>query len=196
VTTPPDVLSGREAGGAPPPPPRRPSWVRSAVEWVAIVATALLAAFLIKTFLLQAFYIPSPSMEPTLNVRDRILVNKLSYRLHDVRRGDIVVFERPPNEVGTVRDLVKRVIGLPGETVEGREGQVFVDGEALPEPYLPDGVTTGAFGPEVVPPGRYWVMGDNRGNSSDSRVFKTIARSKIIGRAFVRVWPVGDFGFL
>jgi len=161
-----------------------------------IVGSALLAAFLIKTFLLQAFYIPSPSMEPTLNVRDRILVNKLSYRLHDVNRGDIVVFERPPNETGTVRDLVKRVIGLPGETVEGRDGQVFVDGAALPEPYLPDGVTTATFGPEVIPSRHYWVMGDNRGNSSDSRVFKSIDKSRIIGRAFVRVWPLGDLGLL
>lgn len=196
MTTPSEVLPVDEDDGAPPPPPARPRWVKTAVEWVLIVGSALLAAFLIKTFLLQAFYIPSPSMEPTLNVDDRILVNKLSYRLHDVNRGDIVVFERPPNEFGAVRDLVKRVIALPGETVEGREGQVFVDGAPLPEPYLPDGSTTGAFGPEVIPPDHYWVMGDNRGNSSDSRVFKSIDESRIIGRAFVRVWPVGDFGFL
>ncbi|MGH9181469.1 MAG: signal peptidase I, partial [Acidimicrobiales bacterium] len=171
-------------------------WLKTAVEWVLIVGSALLAAFLIKTFLLQAFYIPSPSMEPTLNVQDRILVNKLSYRLHDVKRGDIVVFERPPTEFGAVRDLVKRVIALPGETVEGRDGVIFIDGEALPEPYLPAGTTTSAFGPEVIPAGHYWMLGDNRGNSSDSRVFKSVDKSRFIGRAFVRVWPLGDFGLL
>lgn len=197
MTTPPDVLA--EPGAPAPPPPGRaapPSRTRTVVEWVLIVGTALMAAFLIKTFLLQAFYIPSPSMEPTLMVRDRILVSKLSYRLHDPRRGDLLVFVRPPNEAGTVRDLVKRVVALPGETVEGRDGRVLVDGKPLDEPYLPPGTITGSFGPEVVPPGHYWMMGDNRGNSSDSRVFKSVARSRIIGRAFVRVWPLGDIGLL
>ena len=174
----------------------RPGWVKTTIEWVSIIFTALLAAFLIKTFLIQAFYIPSPSMEPTLMVRDRILVNKLSYRFRDVSRGDLVVFERPPTETGAVRDLVKRVIALPNETVEGHDNQVFVNGKALPEPYLPDGVVTSTFGPERIPPGHIWVMGDNRSNSSDSRVFKSVDQDRIIGRAFVRIWPLGDFGLL
>src|SRR5438105_13642044 len=115
----------------------RRSSVRSAVEWVVIVAAALLAALLIKTFLLQAFYIPSDSMNPTLVQRDRVLVNKLSYHFHDVHRGDIVVFKRPPGETDPkIKDLIKRVIALPGDTVEGRDGQIIIDGRILHEPYV------------------------------------------------------------
>lgn len=169
---------------------RKRSSMRNTVEWVAIIGAALVAAVVIKTFLIQAFYIPSASMEPTLNIQDRVLVNKLSYRLHDVHRGDVVVFERPPNDRGQIRDLIKRVIGLPGETVEGRDGTVYVDGRPLQEPYLPTGTVTTDFGPKQVPDDYVWVMGDNRGNSSDSRVFGPIAQSTIIGRAFIRVWPI------
>src|SRR5436309_7755444 len=119
--------------------PQKRSSVRSAVEWVVIVVAALLAALLIKTFLLQAFYIPSDSMNPTLVQRDRVLVNKLSYHFHDVHRGDVVVFKRPPGENDPkIKDLIKRVIGLPGETVEGRDGSVVIDGRALKEPYIPN----------------------------------------------------------
>jgi len=172
--------------------------VRNTVEWVVIIAVALLAALVIKTFLLQAFYIPSESMTPTLKVRDRVLVNKLSYRLHPVHRGDIVVFERPPGEgLGEVqiKDLIKRVVGLPGQTVEGRDGHVFVDGQELKEPYI-HGVITTPFPATKLGPRHYWVMGDNRINSRDSRFFGSIDRDLIVGRAFVRVWPLSAFGFL
>lgn len=179
-----------------PPGSKQRSQVRNTVEWVLIIGAALIAAIVIKTYLVQAFYIPSASMEHTLNIQDRVLVNKLSYRLHDVHRGDIVVFERPPNDVGQIRDLIKRVVGLPGETVEGREGTVYVDGRPLEEPYLGRGVVTGDFPLKRIPDGYIWVMGDNRGNSSDSRVFGAIAQSTIIGRAFVRVWPVTALGLL
>src|SRR5438552_11937007 len=121
--------------------PQTRSSVRSAVEWVVIVVAALLAALLIKTFLLQAFYIPSDSMNPTLVQRDRVLVNKLSYHFHDVHRGDIVVFKRPPGENDPkIKDLIKRVVGLPNETLEGRDGDVLVNGRVLREPYVPKGV--------------------------------------------------------
>ena len=185
-----------EMDDTPPGARRRHSTARNTVEWVVIIGAALLAAFLIKTYLLQAFYIPSSSMEPTLEIQDRVLVNKLSYRLHDVHRGDVVVFERPPNDVGQIRDLIKRVVGLPGETVEGKNGSVFVDGRQLREPYLPKGTVTGQFGPQHIPEGYVWVMGDNRGNSSDSRVFGAISETRIIGRAFVRVWPVSALSLL
>lgn len=175
---------------------RSRSSLRNSVEWVVIIGAALIAAVVIKTYLIQAFYIPSASMEPTLNIQDRVLVNKLSYRLHDVHRGDVVVFERPPNDVGQIRDLIKRVIGLPGETVEGREGTIYVDGRRLKEPYLPRGTVTGEFGPQHIPKGYVWVMGDNRGNSSDSRVFGAVSESTIVGRAFVRVWPIPALGLL
>lgn len=183
---------GHEAG----PEPGRPSSTRTVVEWVAIIGGALLAALVIKTFLFQAFYIPSESMVPTLEIRDRVLVNKLSYRLHKVHRGDVVVFERPPNEAGVIRDLIKRVVALPGESVEGKNGRIYIDGEALGEPYLPKATTTSTFGPEKIPAGHIWVMGDNRTNSSDSRVFGSIPTSSIVGRAFVRVWPLNALGLL
>ena len=125
---------------------RRSRWL---TEWILIIGAALLAALVIKTFLLQAFYIPSESMTPTLAVRDRVLVNKVSYHVHHVHRGDIVVFRRPQADLGgpEIKDLIKRVIGLPRETIEAHDNQVFVDGRAMREPYLPPGTTTSDFGP-------------------------------------------------
>jgi signal peptidase I len=176
---------------------------------VVIAGGALLVAFVIKTFLLQAFYIPSLSMFPTLKVNDRVLVNKLSYDLHDIHRGDVVVFKSPPNDGSATKDLIKRVIGLPGDTVEARDGNIVINGQVLNEPYLPRGMETrgpmcqtdtlpGCQGNDkiVVPKDRYFVMGDNRGNSRDSRFIGAIPGSLIIGRAFVRVWPVTAIGLL
>jgi signal peptidase I len=170
--------------------------VRTMIEWVLVIAGALVVALLIKTFLFQAFYIPSESMEPTLIDRDRVIVNKLSYRLHPVNRGDLVVFDRPPNEPPTeIDELIKRVIALEGETIEGRDGVVYIDGQRLHEPYVADG-NFGSFGPVTVPDGHVFVMGDNRTNSRDSRIFGPIDEDLIVGRAFVRVWPIGRFAFL
>jgi signal peptidase I len=176
------------------------------VEWASVIAGAVLLALVVKIFILQAFYIPSPSMYPTLKVGDRVLVNKLSYHLHDVNRGDVVVFERPPSEeASTIPDLIKRVIGLPGDSVTFQNGHVFINGEQLPEPYLPAGVTTTAdFAPNrctveapcLVPPGDVWVMGDNRNDSKDSRYFGPIEQRTIVGRAFVIVWPFNRVAWL
>jgi signal peptidase I len=170
------------------------------VEWVAVIVGAVVVALLVKTFLVQAFRIPSESMDPTLMVGDRVLVNKLSYRLHDVNRGDVVVFSRPdalPGGPDDPQDLIKRVIGLPGETVEARDGQVYVDGRPLDEPYLPEGTTTSNLEqPITVPEGQVLVMGDNRDNSQDGRVFGPIPIDTIVGRAFVIIWPPGRFGSL
>jgi len=163
---------------------------RTVFEWVGLVVLALVIALLIKTFLFQAFYIPSESMTPTLKIHDRVLVNKLSYKLHPVHRGDIVVFKAPPHADPGIDDLVKRVVGLPHETVEGRGGHVYIDGKLLPEKYLPAGVTTSAFGIRRIPANSYWVMGDNRGNSKDSRSFGFITKSQIVGRVFFRIWPL------
>ena len=172
-----------------------PSTMRNIVEWVVIIAGALIVAVVVKTFLIQAFYIPSGSMLPTLQEQDRVLVNKLSYDLHPVHRGDIIVFEGPEQAEGQVKDLIKRVIGLPGDTVESREGVMYVNGKPIKEPYLGPGITTGPLEPITVPPQHYWVMGDNRGNSKDSRFFGPIDKKLIIGRAFVRVWPLSHFHF-
>ncbi len=171
--------------------------VRSVVEWIAVVVGALVVALLVQSFLFQAFYIPSESMSPTLEKGDRVLVNKLSYDLHDVHRGDVVVFERPPNEPqSTTKDLIKRVIGLAGEVIEARSGSVYVDGDRLDEGYLPDGTTTVDLPRQRVPDGHVFVMGDNRGASFDSRRFGAIDEDLIVGRAFVLFWPLNHLGRL
>lgn len=172
-----------------------------------------------KAVLAQAFYIPSASMEPQLRERDRVVVSRLSYRLHEPRRGDIVVFPSPAmpaDDEGFVerlvngvlesialrdpgdRELIKRVIGLPGETIEARGGAVLIDGRRLLEPYLPLEVTTGDFGPVAIPDGHVFVMGDNRPNSHDSRFadIGVIDVDTIVGRAIARVWPPGRNAFL
>jgi signal peptidase I len=172
---------------------------RNAVEWLVILVLALIAAFVIKTFLLQAFYIPSESMDPTLKIGDRVFVNKLSYKFHDVHRGDIVVFDRPPAEQGgdpAIKDLIKRVIGLPGDKVEGHQGHIFINDKMLAEPYLPSSTTTLDFPAQTIPAKHYWVMGDNRLRSKDSRYFGPIDDSLIVGRAFIRVWPVNHLHLL
>lgn len=169
---------------------------RQVIEWLLLILGALLIALLIKSFLFQAFYIPSESMVPALQENDRVLVNKMSYRLGDVSRGDIVVFEAPPGTDDGIKDLVKRVIGLPGETVEGRDGTVYVDGRPLDEGYLPEGTVTGAFAPETVPPDQYWVMGDNRPASRDSRYFGFVPEDDLVGRVFVRIWPITRIGIM
>jgi len=176
------------------------SSTRNLVEWALVVVGAILVAFVVKTTLVQAFRIPSESMEPTLLVGDRVLVNKLSYRLHDVNRGDVVVFTRPANLSGGTNepeDLIKRVIGLPGDTVQTKDGDVYVNGRELDEPYLSSGTeTNGLEEPLDVPAGHVLVMGDNRGNSQDGRVFGPIDESTIVGRAFMIMWPPGRMGSL
>jgi signal peptidase I len=185
---------------------------RTIIEWTILIGSALLIAILIKTFLFQAFYIPSESMKPTLNVGDRVLVNKVSYHLHDVNRGDIVVFETPPKAKdanGDIKDLVKRVIALPGESFSAHNGVVFINGHPLKEPYLQKDVQTcapnsgptcsngeGDIAATKIPSDDILVLGDNRTASKDSRFFGPIKESSIVGRVFVRIWPLNDLGFL
>ena len=180
--------------------PKRSS-SKTAIEWVVLIGCAIVIALLVKAFLFQAFYIPSESMYPTLKTNDRVIVNKLSYHLHSVHRGDIVVFTTPKGPDGkpidpTIKDLVKRVIGLPGETVSEKNNRVYVNGKPLPEKYLPAGTISNcaSFIPQCFPSGplaadHYWVMGDNRTQSRDSRSFGAIKKSEIVGRVFVRIWP-------
>ncbi len=187
--------------------------VRGILEWGAVIVGALAVALLIKTFLMQAYYIPSASMEPTLQIDDRVLVNKLSYQFGDIGRGDLIVFHRPEDQLQGEDDLIKRVIGLPGETIEIHEGRIYIlpvgetELRALTEPYLPEGITTGGFVNTdncaaatetscTIPDGYIFVMGDNRPGSKDSRFFGPISEDLVVGRAFLRVWPLGDIGFL
>ncbi len=174
---------------------------RNAIEWAVVIVGAVLLALILRAVLLQAFWIPSPSMESTLLVKDRVLVNKVSYRLHDINRGDVIVFRRTDEEIARnpelPRDVIKRVIGLAGETVAIEENLVTINGIELQEPYLDEGVFTSAYGPEVVPDGHVFVMGDNRELSLDSR-FETgpIAHDRVVGRAFVLFWPLNRMGSL
>ena len=185
-------------------PDRRAGGRRAMIEWGSVVVGALVLAILVRTFLFGAYYIPSPSMEPTLSIGDRIVVNKVSYRLHDVNRGDLVVF----TPIGTaaaqgIDDLIKRVIGLPGETVTVADGRVLIDGGMLIEPYLADPLSTddlqtvpwcldGGVAKCTVPADHVFVMGDNRPNSRDSRFFGPVPIDSIAGRAFARFWPLGS----
>lgn len=194
---------------------------RAVAELPWLLALALAIAFVFKAFVAQAFYIPSASMVPQLEVGDRVVVSKLAYRLHEPRRGDVVVFDCParaacpPPEGGALpvrvlrglleavglrqpstEEYIKRVIGLPGDVVQGAKGRVYVNGKLLVEPYLPPGTTTSDFGPVQVGDGQLWVMGDNRTQSADSRAFGAIERSSVVGRAIVRAWPPGRLAFL
>ena len=187
--------------------------VKKAIEWLAVIVGALLVAFLIKTFLMQAYYIPSSSMTPALQVGDRVLVNKLSYEFGEVSRGDLVVFKRTEVDTGNKTDLIKRVIATEGELLEISGGEIFItekggkDRKLLVEPYLAEGVTTQGFAfeglcPEseantcLVPENFIFVMGDNRSGSRDSRYFGPVDIDDIVGRAFIRIWPLGSLKLL
>ncbi len=186
-------------------------------ELPVLIVVALVIAVVIKTFFVQAFFIPSGSMRDTLIEGDRVMVNKLAYRFGDPARGDVVVFDSPfadgndgESIIGAVfrnigeslgvaspeTEFIKRIIALPGETIEISENQVVIDGVPLDEPYLRDGLRMPDFGPETVPAGFVFVMGDNRNQSQDSRFFGPIPEEDIVGRAFVTVWPPGRWGGL
>ena len=198
-----------DSGPVPSPShPSKRSTTKTILEWVLLIGSALVIALVVKAFLFQAFYIPSDSMVPTLKTNDRVIVNKLSYKAHSVHRGDIVVFTTPKGSDGkpvdpTIKDLVKRVIGLPGETVSEKDGHVLINGRALNESYLPTGTLSdcAAFVPDCFPKGpipanEYWVMGDNRTASRDSRSFGPIKKDSIVGRVFLRIWPPNRLAIL
>jgi signal peptidase I len=254
----PDAPPGAPSGGPPggpsdtvvlPPPgdekPERRSFWRFLKELPVLIALALAIALLIKAFLVQAFFIPSASMEPTLTRGDRVLVNKLSYRLGQPKRGDVIVFRDPYPDpckgdspdagcntslghkalnwfaevfglpTGDTRDFIKRIVALPGETIAMVDGSVYVCGQPRCEPLdkngdpkdgrLIDFPHTSTEGPQndddtvpafVVPGDEYFVLGDNRSNSSDSRTFHGVKETGIIGKAFVLVWPPTRFNGL
>ncbi len=166
------------------------SLVRSLLEWVMVLVGAVVVAMLLRAFLFQAFKIPSESMEATLQVQDRVMVNRVSYHLHDVERGDVIVFTTPPGIPAGEAHLIKRVIGLAGETIEGRDNAVYVNGQRVAEPYLDPADTILDFQPITIPEGTVFVMGDNRDDSGDSRIFGPIDTDTIVGRAFVIYWPL------
>lgn len=197
------------------PKEHRPFWV----ELPGLLLTALVVAVLVKTFLVQPFYIPSESMLPTIEVNDRVMVNKLAYRFGEPAVGDIVVFLNPnlsdedleetiPEavirsvlEAVGVRtrgqdDLIKRVVAIGGQTVSVSGGVLHVDGGVPDEPFLPAGTVMGDFGPVTVPADHVFAMGDNRNSSLDSRRFGAIPEVEIVGQAVVRIWPFDRLGGL
>lgn len=212
-------------------------WIRAVLEFPFLVLIAFVIAIVIKTFLVQAFYIPSGSMRPTLEVGDRVLVEKVSYRLHDPRREDVVVFAKdvfgvPAEDVpwtqdvrsflrelaglptGQEEDYIKRVVAISGDTIRyiGKPRRLIVNGSAVPQNYVKRGRDTSSSTITSadcsrldmdkadrgcrVPAGMVFVMGDNRPNSEDSRILGPIKEEKIIGRAFIIIWPWEDFGLL
>ncbi len=199
------VVPGGDRAGDPRPKPAAKAWWKVAVEWGGFIVAALVIAFVVKTYLFQAFYIPSESMVPTLEIGDRVLVNKVSYRLHDVNRGDIIVFKAPEGtRTAEIKDLVKRVIGLPGDTIAGRNGRIYINDKVLEEPWLPTGTQSRQFQCTAqlgcvngrVPAKSVFVLGDNRLQSKDSTYFGPIRDNGIIGRAFVRIWPLDRLAFI
>lgn len=186
-----------------------PSPIRIVVDWLVTIAGAVAIVLLVKAYVVNPYRIPSSSMEPTLHcaqpasgceasISDRVLANRFIYHLRDPRRGEIVVFQTPPAaqvKCGAGGTFVKRIVGLPGETIEvrlrGGDGYVFIDGRRLREPYVQKD-RRGAvdrFGPKKVPAGQYFMMGDNRSQSCDSRVWGSVPRENLIGKVFATYWP-------
>ncbi len=173
----------------------------SLLEWLIVIVVAMTSALVVRAFVVQQFAVDGTSMMTTLHNGDRVLVNKLSYRLHDPNRGDVVVLKTIEG-VGE-RDLIKRVVGLPGETISYENCVLEVDGKVVDEPYLDPAVVTptacgSPFSDTVVQPDHVFVMGDNRGGSKDSRDGQVgqIAYGDLVGRAFVIIWPFGDWKWL
>lgn len=169
------------------------------IEWGSIALVALLLALGIRTFVFQAFFVPSGSMIPTLQDGDRILVQKLFFSAAKLQTGDIVVFHGPPADAncGSYEPiLVKRVIGLPGEVIQSKGSDVYLNNKLLKEPWLPKGTVLGkAIPKQTVPAGQFFMMGDNRDISCDSRYWGTISGSTIIGKVFVLWWRDGRPAF-
>lgn len=197
LEAPADDADGSDHTPIAPPKARKKGSVLT--EWFVVIAVAITAALLVRSFVLQQFAVSGHSMDTTLHDGDRVLVNKLSYRMHDPNRGDVVVLKTI--EGAGERDLIKRVVALPGETVEYRSCVLYVDGRELIEPYLdPEVVRPNACGQDqaalVVPAEFVFVLGDNRAGSKDSRDLGPISYDDLIGRAFVVIWPMDDWTWL
>ena len=188
-------------------------WIREALE---TILPALLIVLVVNVFLAQATRVEGQSMEPNIHDHQRLVVEKVSYRFRLPERGEIVVLKPPtwrplrldqrivswfctvfPVEcpMDTPDPLIKRVVGLPGETIEIRDGHVYINGQVLEEPYL-EQLTYGNLPPRVISEGYVFVMGDNRGASNDSRSFGEVSLSNVVGRAWVRYWPLEDLGLV
>jgi len=171
---------------------------KSFIEWVIVLVAAVLVSFLIRTYVFQTFLIPSASMNPTFYDGNRILVNKLSVDFGTINVGDIVVFKAPPDVAricnDPVTDLVKRVIGLPGDVLNTKGNTIYRNGVKLDQKWS----VFRTMGPSpikdvTVPAGQYFMMGDNHANSCDSRMWGTVPKSDIIGKVFLKIWPLSEW---
>lgn len=162
------------------------------ISWIKLIVTAFIIAFILKTFIFQIAYVKGPSMEPTLYEGQILIVSKLNYRLGAPKRGDIVVL----NDNLEHKDLIKRVIGLPGENVDIKDGFVYIDGELLEEDYINVPTYENGFEASEVPENKYFVLGDNRPESRDSRSSSLgfVERENIMGKAVFRLWPLNKIG--
>ena len=174
-------------------PRKSPSWVQELLGWSKDIGVAVLGAILIVIFVVQPVKVEGTSMEPRLQPQDRLFVNKFVYYVSDIGRGDVVVFWYPRDRS---KSFIKRVIGLPGDSVEIRTGTVFVNGHSLSEPYLLGRFDANSHPPEGVPPQHYFVLGDHRNSSSDSRDWGSVSKQNIFGAAVFRYWPLRRIGFV
>ncbi len=170
--------------------PKRSGLLRTVVEIVVIVVAALAIALLVQAFIVKPFTIHQVSMQPTLEEGDRILLNRLSYHFREPARGDIIVFHSPMHDD---EDLVKRIVAVAGDRISVSDGELYVNGVAQDEPYLLEQDFEGVYPETEVPDGMVFVMGDNRNNSGDSRLFGPISKDLIIGCAFCVYWPIGHW---
>ena len=194
--TQPDVQASDTLSSNQPKPKRLGQTIR---ENLKLVAIALCISIIVRLFIAEPRFIPSNSMQPTLQIGDRLLIEKVSYRLHEPHQGDIVVFEPPPQlqEIGYERDqaFIKRVIGLPGQIVQVSKHQVYIDGQVLNEDYILEAPAYN-MPPVEIPSGYLFVMGDNRNDSNDSHVWGLLPEQNVIGRAAIRFWPIAEAGAL
>ena len=177
--------------------PPQPGWGRQGVrflrEVLETVLPAILIALLINVFIGQATRVEGQSMEPNLHTDQRLVVEKLSYRFHGPHRFDVVVLRVP----GQGEDLlIKRVVGLPGETLEIKDGQVYINGQPLEEPFVLENTRPGRYSSITIPPLHVFVLGDNRNHSNDSRSFGPVPIDNIVGRAWVSYWPPENVGLV
>jgi signal peptidase I len=172
---------------------------RGFIEWLIVLIAAVVVSFLVRTYVVQEYSIPSGSMRPTLDIGNRILVNKLSVDFGTINVGDIVVFKAPPavaKDCGDdIADLVKRVIGVPGDVLSTKGNTIYINGVKLQQKWshFPALGADGAIHDFTVPAGQYFMMGDNHADSCDSRTWGTVPRSDIIGKAFVKIWPLSQW---
>ncbi len=168
------------------------SWL---FDWAETIIVAFVMALIIRAFFLQVFWIPSSSMEPTLDIKDRIVVNKVIYHFRSPRRQEIIVFRQVAPEGTPKKDLIKRLMGMPGEILQIKKGVVYINDNPVPETHAmnPDFAN---FGPVTIPSDSYFVLGDNRPGSADSRYWGFLPQKNVIGPAFLRIWPLNKLGLI